>query len=75
LFYASLWTYARKEDVVLIDPAQMFLNAVNDMPEKFFEVYRYLRERGVSHTVANQAAHESMTSDFKKQVSGQKREE
>lgn len=50
----------------LYHPAQAFYEAVAAMPKEFFEVYNYLRDKGVPHTVATQAAHEAWASDFKK---------
>lgn len=53
---------------MLFHPIKEFVDAVNEMPKEFFEVYLYLIEKGVSHPVADAAAREAMQSNFKRKM-------
>lgn len=48
----------------LIHPIADFYKAVDEMPKEFFDIYNYLKERGVSHTTADLAAQEAWASNF-----------
>ena len=54
----------------LIAVGALFQDWVDNVPERFFEIYNAMRKRGISHETADQAAREQFAWESAQEDSG-----